>query len=142
MHDKNLEVLARALLFITLICETSLAKRERMELFMDLYGNCKIRDKTDAYLQGVVNELIQLVTEDDRCQSVLKDLVSFNTLTFKERDCLEEVISSYYSAHEFDIEMYRDRRLRHHYAERYDMRKNLIDWDYSFYVKNLCKHIQ
>lgn|ERR1719469_534649 len=58
IHDKQLEILARALLFLTLICETGYAKRERMELFMDLYGNCKLRDKTDAYLQGVVNELI------------------------------------------------------------------------------------
>ena len=66
---------------------------------MDLYGNCKIRDKTDAYLQGVVNELIQLVTEDDRCQSVLKQLVDFSDLRFKERDELEEVISAYYSSH-------------------------------------------
>ena len=50
LHDRHLEVLARALLFLTLICETGYAKRERMELFMDLYGNCKLRDKTDAYL--------------------------------------------------------------------------------------------
>ena len=67
LHDKQFENLARALLFLTLICETSFSKRERMELFLDLWGNCKIRDKTDAYLQGVVNELIQLVTEDERC---------------------------------------------------------------------------
>jgi hypothetical protein len=58
LHEKNLECLARALLFLTLICETSLVRRERMELFMDLYSNTLIRDKTDAYLQGVVNELI------------------------------------------------------------------------------------
>ena len=45
-----MEVLARDLLFLTLICETSYAKRERMEYFMDLYGNTKLRDKTDQYL--------------------------------------------------------------------------------------------
>ena len=141
LHDKNMEILARALLFLTLFCETSFAKRERMELFMDLWANCKIRDKTDAYLQGVVNELIQFVTEDDRCQSVLKDLVNLDQLKFKERDELESVISSYYSAHEYDIEKYRDTRMRAHYKERYDLRKNMVDWDYSFYVKPLCSHI-
>ena len=67
LHEKNLENLARALLFLTLLCETSFSKRERQELFLDLYANCMIRDKTDAYLQGVVNELIQLITEDERC---------------------------------------------------------------------------
>lgn len=108
---------------------------------MDLYGNCKLRDKTDAYLQGVVNELIQLVTEDERCQSVLKSIVTFDNMKFKERDGLEEVISSYYASHYYDIESYRDTRLRAHYKERYDVRKNMIDWDYSFYVKNVAPHI-
>ena len=50
LHDKSMEVLARDLLFLTLICETSYAKRERMEYFMDLYANTKLRDKTDQYL--------------------------------------------------------------------------------------------
>jgi len=67
IHEKNLECIGRDLLFFTLICETSLSKRERMELFMDLYGNTLLRDKTDSYLQGITNELIQLVTEDERC---------------------------------------------------------------------------
>ena len=72
IHDRQLENLGRALVFLTLICEVSFAKRERMELFLDLYGNCLVREKSNAYLQSIVNELIQLVTEDDRCQSVLK----------------------------------------------------------------------
>ena len=50
IHDRQLENLARGLLFLTLICEVSYAKRERMELFMDLYANCLVRDKTNAYL--------------------------------------------------------------------------------------------
>ncbi len=58
IHEKQFECLARDLLFLTIICETSLSKRERMELFMDLYSNVIIRDKTDAYLQGILNELI------------------------------------------------------------------------------------
>lgn len=75
-----------------------------MELFMDLYSNVIIRDKTDSYLQGILNELIQLVTDDQRCTSVLKQIVHFDALRFKERDELEDVISSYYNTHPFDIE--------------------------------------
>ena len=108
---------------------------------MDLWGNCKIRDKTDAYLQGVVNELIQLVTEDERCQSVIKEMINFDHLKFKERDALEDVLSSYHNSHEYDIEKYRDTRLRSHYKERYDNRRNMVDWDYSFYVAKIAKHI-
>jgi hypothetical protein len=29
-----------------------------MELFLDFYANTLLRDKTDAYLQGIINELI------------------------------------------------------------------------------------
>lgn len=62
-------------------------------------------------------------------------------MKFKERDFLENVISSYYSTHEYDIESYRDTRLRAHYKERFDVRRNMVDWDYTFYVKKLCPHI-
>ena len=141
IHDKNLENLARALVFLTIVCESGYAKRERMELFLDLYANCLIRDKTNGYLQGIVNELIQLVTEDDRCQSVLKEIVNFNTLKFKERDDLEDVVSSYYDKHPFDIEKGRDDRMRAHFKERFDARKNVCDWDYSFYVKKIAPDI-
>jgi dynein assembly factor 3 len=30
----------------------------------------------------------------------------------------------------------RDQRLRAHFAERYDHRRNLVDWDYSMSLKN------
>ena len=138
IHERNLENIARDLLFLTLICETSYSKRERMELFLDLYANTMLREKTDAYLQSTTNELIQLVTEDERCQSVIKPIVHFDNLKFKERDELEDVISSYYNVHAFDIERMRDDRLRHLFADRYDHRKNVVDWDYNFDVKALC----
>jgi dynein assembly factor 3 len=112
-----------------------------MELFMDLYSNVIIRDKTDAYLQGILNELIQLVTDDSRCTSVLKQIVHFDALRFKERDELEDVISSYYNTHPFDIEKQFDQRIRYHLKERYDHRNNMFDWDYSMYLKELCPYI-
>ena len=72
---------------------------------------------------------------------MLKDLVTLDQMKFKERDALEDVISSYYSSHSYDIEQYRDTRMRAHYKERFDVRKNMVDWDYSFYMKNLCPHV-
>ena len=100
-----------------------------------------IRDKSDAYLQSVIPELIQLVTEDDRCPSVLKDMIDFSSLKFKDRDELEQVISSYCNVHPFDAEKCWDQRLRHHYKERYDVRKNMVDWDFNMYAKELMPHL-
>ena len=108
---------------------------------MDLYSNVIIRDKTDAYLQGILNELIQLITDDSRCTSVLKQIVHFDALRFKERDELEDVISSYYNTHPFDIEKQFDQRIRYHLKERYTHRMNMFDWDHSMYLKELCPYI-
>ena len=54
-----------------------------MELFLDIYGNALLRDKTAQYLEEAAYELIQLVTEDDKCKSVLKPICSFEALKFK-----------------------------------------------------------
>lgn len=115
LHEKQKENLCRDLLFLTLICETEISERERQEIFLDLYGNAMIRDKTAEYLESKVKELIQLVTEDDRCTSPLKDIISFSSLAFKERDEMEDIFSSYLKKHPFDMETLRDQRLRHHF---------------------------
>ena len=67
-----------------------------------------LRDKSAAYLESISKELIQLVTEDDKCTSILKDIVDFSGLRFKDRDDMEEILSSYLKKHPFDIEKLRD----------------------------------
>jgi dynein assembly factor 3 len=52
---------------------------------------------------------------------------------------MEDVVSSYLKKHPFEMEKLRDHRLRHHFAERYDTRKNAIDWDYQFSLKDIVK---
>lgn len=141
LHEKEYGCLARDLLFLTIFCECGLSKRERMELFIDLYANCLIRDKTDNYMQGVLHELIQLITEDDRCPSVLKPYIHLDSLKYRDRDELEDVISSYFSNHKFDIEKEHEQRKRYHLKQRYDNRKNMFDWDYQMYIKELAPYI-
>jgi Domain of unknown function (DUF4470) len=67
IHEKQRENLCRDLLFLTLMCEKQMSMRERQETFLDLYGNSLIRDKSANYLENIARELIQLVTEDERC---------------------------------------------------------------------------
>jgi dynein assembly factor 3 len=62
-------------------------------------------------------------------------------MKFKERDEMEQAISSWLKIHPFDIEALRDQRLRAHFKTRYDFRKNGIDWDYSFSLKTFAKNI-
>jgi len=53
-HERNPENHARAILLLTVICETEISIRERMELFLDLYANCMIRERTNAFLQTII----------------------------------------------------------------------------------------
>lgn len=78
------------------------------------------------------------MTEDEKCTSVIKDLISFESLKFKERDELEDIFSSYLQCHSYDIEKLRDHRLRGHLKERYDHRRNLVDWDYNMGLKDFA----
>ncbi len=105
-----------------------------MELFLDIYGNSLIRQKSQNYLDYMIRELIRLITQDKRCETAIKSIVDLSLLKYKERDELEDVLKSWYSKTPFDIEKYRDQRLRYHYKERYDYRLNLIDWDYNMDV--------
>lgn len=81
------------------------------------------------------------MTDDEKCTSVIKDIVNFETMKFKDRDEIEDVFSSWLSAHPFDIEQLRDTRLRAHYGKRYDFRRNLVDWDYNFGIKDFAKKV-
>ena len=141
IHENNKETIARIILFFTLFCETGMSERERMEIFLDIYGNTLVRDKTAKYVEGVTQELIQLVTEDDKCQSVLKDIVSWETMKYKDRDELEDVFSSWLPVHKFDIENLRDTRMRALYKERYDFRSNIVDWDFNMGVKDFARFV-
>ena len=107
-------------------------------MYLDLFGNTLIRDKTASYLEEITPELIQLITEDEKCKSVIKDLINFETLKYKERDEIEDIFSSFLQCHPFDIEKLRDNRLRGLFQDRYDHRRNLVDWDFNFYIKKFA----
>lgn len=72
---------------------------------------------------------------------MLRHAVHMDLLKFKDRDALEDTISSYYNTHPFDIEQQHNQRVRYHLKQRYDHRNNMFDWDYNMYVKNLAPYI-
>lgn len=58
IHEKQRECLCRDILFLTLICEKQMSMRERQEMFLDIFGNSMIRDKSANYIENLVKELI------------------------------------------------------------------------------------
>lgn len=56
-------------------------------------------------------------------------------MSFREKDEISEILKAYDLRIPFDIEKYRDDRLRYHFKDRYDYRENLVDWDYVYKLK-------
>lgn len=100
-----------------------------------------IRDMTSEYLDTASLEISRLITEHPKGTSVLKPIIDFSHLKYQERDEVEDVVKAWHSKFPFDIELARDNRLRHYFAERYDNRLNIVDWDYVFNIEKFTKII-
>jgi dynein assembly factor 3 len=139
IQETSKENIARDMLLLYLINEIQLPVRERMELFLDIYGNALMRDRTAEYIDLRARELIKVIT--DTASTEFYSILDLADLKFKDRDDLEEIFRSWLMSVQFDLASLRDQRLRYHYKERYDVRTNLIDWDYHWYLKELAPQI-
>merc|ERR1712232_195387 len=88
LHETHYEVLARHVLFLQILNNTSLPVRERMELFLSLLGNTLVREKDNTYLEDIAKELIELMTEDSN--HPIAELIDLSQLKFKDRDCVQD----------------------------------------------------
>lgn len=64
-----------------------------------------------------------------------EDFMDLSSLKYREKDEIENVFKSYARTFPFDIDTLWDQRLRAYYAERYDSRKALVDWDWQYSVR-------
>ena len=130
--ENPIEILARELLMLELIVDFEVPIRQRATVFLEIYGNCKIQDRTARYIEQLGHELRLLIAEG---KGRLEHVVDLSHLRYRERDGLEDSFKGYSRGVEFDVESLRDHRLRGLYAERYDSRKQLADWDYYQGIK-------
>merc|ERR1719181_2485602 len=85
------------------------------------------------YVSEIAKEFVELVT--DNSLHPLASLIDLSHLKFKDRDTLQDIFKGWDQAIPFDIEALRDQRCRGYYRDRYDYRKNMMDWDYTTFVK-------
>lgn len=138
MVEKYPEVLARHILLLAIFFDDDLGPRECTEIFLEVYGNTMLRKQTSAYVHNKVEELVSFLTNGT---SVLAGLVDVTSMKFKERDAIEKVFKSWLEEVECDMPAWREKRMRQYFEDRYDYRKNLIDWDYSMNVKDWAEII-
>lgn len=135
VYEREKEALARSILLLQVICESNIAYQERVDLFLDLWANAFLREKSSKFLDSLIPELDRLVCDNAKCQLPIKGLVDFSLLKYKERDDLCDIFKSWSSKVPFNMEELRDTRLRFHFKERYDFRKNIIDYDFHNGIK-------
>jgi len=136
LHEKEHEVLARHLLFLQIINNKALTVRERMEVFLSLYGNTLVRERDCSYVSEIAPELVELITENSA--HPLAEKVDLSQLKFKDRDILQDIFKGWFKDVPFDVEALREQRCRGYYRARYDYRKNLMDYDYQNFIKEVA----
>jgi dynein assembly factor 3 len=130
--DNPVEVLARHMLLLHVITDWEIPIRQRAILFLEIFGNSLVTDRTARYIESAGADLVRLVCDQP---SALSDIVNLSHLKFRDRDAMESAFKSWKTAEAFDVVGLRDTRLRHYYGDRYDAKKNVLDWDYQTRIK-------
>ena len=104
------------------------AARERAELLLELLANALLREKTGRRTSRRRRALQRLFAHEE---GPLVGVVDLSLLKMKQRDEVEAVFGTWLEEVPFDVVRLRDERLRRLYQERYDARRNVLDWDYN-----------
>lgn len=133
IFENRLELYARHMLLLAIALEPykQVGLQDKVELFLELYGNSLVRTKSFEYLQKMSNEFIRMVTDFDYLEKKLPCL-DMTRLKFKERDFLEGIFKFWRNPDQklFDISKCWDVRVQGYLKTRYDTKMNAFDWDY------------
>ena len=117
--EPQVEILARAMVLLYIFFEKEIPIRHRAALFLEVFGNTLIQEKTESTLQEIGKKLIEVVY-GDKCGGSLGDILDLTSLKHRDRDLLVDTFRSLGKDVTFDIATLRDHRLRGYYQDRYD----------------------
>lgn len=127
-----MEVIARDILLLEILNDFDVPLRQRANTFLEVYGNCKVQERTSSYVEQLGSDLRNLVSSG---RGRLGGIIDLGLLKYREKDELEDCFKSYSpSSFPFDIQAYRDHRMRGYYAERFVI--------YSFRTMNDSRNLQ
>jgi dynein assembly factor 3 len=132
-----IEVLSRDIALLDIFTDFEIPIRQRANLFLEVYGNSQVQDRTSRYLDRLGERLCAMIASG--CSTY--GLFDFSMLKYRERDELEAVLRSYSRSTIFDVESLRNQRMRGYYTDRYDSRRALYDWDWQYGVHDTASII-
>lgn len=147
LHEEEPEGLARHLLLLSVLLDGSLPTKDRIQTLLEIHGNALVRQRTAEYLDQRGRALEDLLValgggaseeeaaaacseRGDESGACLAKMLDLSMLKFQERDLIVEALQKYRLTVEYDMVKAWDVRGRRLYADRFDFRKNMIDWDY------------
>lgn len=133
--ENPMDLLARDLLLLELFLDFEVPIRQRANLFLEVYGNLKVQGRTSTYMESLAQRLRQFMAKGT--DSSPERILDLSLLNHRQRDELEDSFKLYDRTVPAEIDDYYDHRKRGLYAERYDSRKALNDWDYQNAIR--CK---
>jgi dynein assembly factor 3 len=90
--ENELEVLARHLLLLQVVCDWELPIRQRATVFLELFANTLVQERTQRYIHRLGQELVELVCDE---KGSLADIADLSSLKYRERDMLVDVFKSW-----------------------------------------------
>nr|F5A894.1 RecName: Full=Dynein axonemal assembly factor 3 homolog; AltName: Full=Dynein assembly blocked protein 1; AltName: Full=Paralyzed flagella protein 22 [Chlamydomonas reinhardtii]AEC04845.1 axonemal dynein assembly protein PF22 [Chlamydomonas reinhardtii] len=154
------EGLARHVLLAAVLLDGGVPAAQRGQLLLELHGNAVLRRRAAEYLDEKARQLESLFVglaagqpppagpeAEARGLAALAALLDLSLLKFQEKDLIVEALqrwrlpnptsststsaaSASAAAAPYDMVAAWDGRCRKVYGERYDFRRNMVDWDY------------
>lgn len=131
VYEDTPEALARHILLLGILLDSSLLPSDRVTMFLEVFGNLFIREETSKYLQCRTKQLENIVNrkisgsgsgEDD----LMHQLLDLSLMRFEAKDKLLSAIVQSRSSPSIDVKHAWDTRSRKWYGDRYDFRKNAV----------------
>ncbi|KAI8815641.1 uncharacterized protein EV422DRAFT_624094 [Fimicolochytrium jonesii] len=115
-----------------LFSESETGLQDRINLFLDLYGNLLLRPVTFTHLQHRSTHFISTLPTSPTLALAPHVRITTTLLKFREKDDLDTTFQFYRSDKKpFDLAAMWDARLRRYHGARYDTRAAMVDWDYN-----------
>lgn len=147
VHEEEPEGLARHLLLLSILLDSSIPAKDRIQTLLEVHGNALVRQRTAEYVEERGRAIEALLVDlgsgtspqeaaanrsktGDEAGACLASILDISMLKFQDRDRIVESLQKYRRQVDYDMVKAWDTRSRKFYGDRYDFRRNMIDWDY------------
>ena len=138
VYEGEVAVLARSCCLLGMAFDPASPLRDRVEHFLEVFGNAWVEERAWVALKRAASSVDKAVADTGKSpepgslDEVVAALLDVGMMGYKARDAFAECVGAYLGRGGADVDMgrVREQRARLYYGDRYDFRRNLMDWHY------------